>query len=450
MDFAKRLSSAALALSLLAATLPVTAAAQAPVTTATQAPFDVKVMVFTLFEPETKPWLTNEQITRTFAVKGAFAPVSCTDEGLCVTTTGMGKANAALSVSAVLGSPDLDLSEAIFLSAGIAGTPPEIGTLGDAAWADWVVDFDLGHHILPETPKAEPTPEDLFVDMNSAAGTEVFRLNPDLVSLAFDTTKDLELPDSDKAKAYRALYPNQESQVPNVMRCDTLTGDNYWHGKGLSQVASSLTKARTGGQGTYCATQMEDSSIAAALFRAGYLNRYAALRTMSNFDQPHAGQTVKESMNTSSGGFPLSIASEYKVGSTFAHYVLKNHPAVLALAGGNLTESDFTVTVGGQPLMGSVLLESSRTLVPADRLAAALGATYTWEQSTQTVRIEKDGKAMTLPTVTGTATVDGVAHTLETGARVYEGMHYVPVRFVAEQLGFTVQWDGAAGAISIN
>ena len=83
MDYAKRIGSAALALALLTASAPVTAAAPAP------AAFPVKVMVFTLFAPETQPWLANEPITRTFAVKGAFAPVSCTDAGLCVTTTGM-------------------------------------------------------------------------------------------------------------------------------------------------------------------------------------------------------------------------------------------------------------------------------------------------------------------------------------------------------------------------
>lgn len=444
MRIASRLSSAALALSLMVAAVPVSAAAPAA-----PAPFDVKVMVFTLFENETQPWITNEKPTRTIPVKGAYAPVRCTDDGLCVTTTGMGKANAALSVSAVLNSDELDLSQAIFMSAGIAGTPPEVGTLGDAAWADWVIDFDLGHHVLPETPETAPTPGNIFSDMNSKAGTEAFRLNPDLVTLAFQTTKDLELPDNETAKAYRALYPHQENQVPNVMRCDTVTGDNYWHGTALSALASSLAKARSGGEATYCATQMEDSAVAAALHRAGYLNRYVALRTMSNFDQPHPGQTTSESLATNSGGFPLSIASEYKVGSAFAHHVMANREAVLALTSGAATESDITVVAVDTALTGPILLERGRTLARVDELAAALGATYKWLQGSQTVSVEKDGKVLTFPLVSGTALVDGVVSAAEVGARSYGGQHYVPLRFVAEQLGFTVTWDAEAGAVRV-
>lgn len=287
--------------------------------------FPVKVMVFTMFRNETAPWLSAEPIVRPFPVDGAFSAVWCTDGGLCVTTTGIGKANAASSVTAILRAPQLDFSQAVFLTAGIAGTPPDVGTLGAAAWADWVVDWDLGHHLLPEpgAPSAE-----LFVPLRVETGYEKFRLNGDLVSLAVEVTKDVPLVDSEQARNYRARYPGQEGRRPEVLRCDTITGDDYWHGTELSRLAAQIVRDRTAGAGRYCTTQMEDSAVALVLARFGYLDRYVNLRTMSNFDQPHPGQSTIESLRASSGGFPLAVQNAYRVGSAFARYVLARPEAV--------------------------------------------------------------------------------------------------------------------------
>ena len=42
--------------------------------------------------------------------------------------------------------------------AGIAGIDPEDGATGSAAWAEWVVDGDLGHEIdAREIPSDWPT-----------------------------------------------------------------------------------------------------------------------------------------------------------------------------------------------------------------------------------------------------------------------------------------------------
>lgn len=278
---------------------------------------DVDVLVITLFEAETKPWLANESLPLTVEVPGAYSPVKCNKDGLCVLTTGMGKVNAAATMSAVLDSKKFDFRDAHFISAGIAGTPPSKGTLGFAAWARWVVDYDLGHHFLTEEAPGVPHG---YTEMS--ASSAVFRLDDELVNMAYDLTKDVELTDSPVSAEVRSHYPGQEGDTPFVAVCDTVSGDNYWSGPGQSARAQYITDLRTDGEGEYCTTQMEDNGIATALERRGYLDRYLNLRTASNFDQPYPGQTVPEHMESNSGAFPTSVQNAYLVGSVVADHLL--------------------------------------------------------------------------------------------------------------------------------
>ncbi|NYI07436.1 purine-nucleoside phosphorylase [Allostreptomyces psammosilenae] len=281
----------------------------------------VGVLVITMFEGETAPWLANESLPLSVDVPGAYGPVRCDTEGLCVLTTGMGKSNAAATMSAVLDSPRLDFDDAYFLTAGIAGTPPENGTLGFAAWARWIVDYDLGHHLLPETAPDVPHGY-LPLDMD----TSVFRLNDDLVEEAYELTKDLELADSERSREIRSRYPGQEGVRPYVTVCDTVTGDDWFSGRELSERAGYITDLRTDGQGEYCTTQMEDNATATVLARRGHLDRYLNLRTASNFDQPYPGQSVTEHIATDSGAYRSSVDNAYLVGSTVADHLLAHPP----------------------------------------------------------------------------------------------------------------------------
>lgn len=439
-SLAAGLLASALSLTALTASAPIAAAAEAT------PKYDVKVLVLTMFEWETKPWLERESFTRTFDVPGAYSPVRCTAEGLCVLTTGMGKTSAGLTTNAVLLNPQFDLSKTIFVTSGIAGTPPEVGTLGDAAWADYVIDFDLGHHLVPET---DASPDDLFIYAPSYEGTAVYTLNKPLVDLAYGVTKGTELMDGATAQAYRALYGGQADRAPQVLRCDTVTGDNYWHGKELSALATDMVEDRTNGDGTYCSTQMEDNATAGALARAGYLDRYLSLRTMSNFDQPHPGQTVRESLSASSGGFPLSIENEYRVTKAFANFVIANRDEVLATTGGALTEQALTIKVGEQLLATTAAVAKGRTLLEGAALAKALGATYTWNPSSRTVKLVKGEHAIELLTDRAVARVGGEEVALEVGARIQGTQILLPLRWVAERLGLQVTWDGAAQAVQI-
>ena len=202
--------------------------------------------------------------------------------------------------------------------AGIAGTAPKSGTLGFAAWARWVVDWDLGRHLLPST--APEVPHGYLPGRD--VGTNVFRLNDALVRQAYRLTRNLTLTDSPQAAEERAHYPGQAGLHPYVAVCDTITGDDYWVGRELSETAEYITALRTGGQGRYCTAQQEDNATATALARHGYLDRYLVLRTAANFDQPWPGQTVTQHLALPSPARGPAVDNAYLVASTVAHHVV--------------------------------------------------------------------------------------------------------------------------------
>lgn len=122
------------------------------------APIAPKVLVITMFGPETAPWLEGRKLDTRVAVPGlpeTTPDVGCDASGLCVMATSMGYANAAASMSAVVFGGQFDLRKTYFLVAGIAGVDPSDATLGSALWARYVIDGGLRHEIDPRQVPAE-------------------------------------------------------------------------------------------------------------------------------------------------------------------------------------------------------------------------------------------------------------------------------------------------------
>lgn len=323
-----------------AAALAVLAAAPAMAQTP---PRPVKVLVISMFGPEAKPWIEQLHLDQEIEVPGLspdYPAVHCNADGVCQMTTGMGHANAAASTMALLWSRQFDLTKAYVLIAGIAGIDPAKGTLGSAAWARYLVDFGIQHEIDAREMPQGWTSGYLGIGAKGPAGkpplnyrTEVFQLNEDLLQAALALSKDAKLVDGDAAAAYRARYPDAPAnQPPKVVQCDTLAGDTYWHGSLIGQRAEAWVDLLTDGKGSYCTTQQEDNATFEALRRgeeAGLVDtrRVAVLRTASNFDRPHPGQTTAESLQAKSGGFPIAIANLTAAGAPFVEAVVRDWTA---------------------------------------------------------------------------------------------------------------------------
>ncbi|MEJ2654376.1 MAG: hypothetical protein P8Z69_03500 [Acidihalobacter sp.] len=291
----------------------------------------VKVMVLTAFPPELAPWLKHMEHPTQVMVAGAYSPVWCEKSGVCVTETGEAQVNSTASVAAILASPKLELADAVFLRAGIAGGPPwGDDTLGGAYWADWVVSWDLGLHL---TALSHGAAEPLFLplgDDQPPLGTHAFHLNPALVKLAYGVTKDTKLTDDENARNDRKLYPTQVNHTPNVAIGATITGDDFWSGVKLSRIAQRIVSHYTHGEAHYATTAMEDTGDAGALARRGLLSHYLSLRTISDFDQPPAGQTAAAMLLSHNyPGGHIAFENAYRVGEAFVSYALA-HPKTIA------------------------------------------------------------------------------------------------------------------------
>jgi len=79
-----------------------------------------------------------------------------------------------------------------------------------------------------------------------------------------------------------------------------------------------------------------------------------------------------------------------------------------------------------------------RTMVPIRALAEAFDATVTYDNDARTVTIEYENQTIVMTIGESTYTINGEEATMDTEAVIQGDRTYVPVRFAAEAMGFTV------------
>jgi purine nucleoside permease len=299
----------------------------ASLATADAGAFKVRVLVLTTFDGETQPWLTHETWPREFRVTGAHGPVLCQKTGLCVTTTGTGKSNSGPSLTAILHAPQLNLHDAYFIVAGIAGTRPDAGaegfkgTLGFAGIANWIVDGDLGTQFdYRDVTPSDPADVREFAwyylqDYENAQ----FHLNEALAALAYEASKDVPLADDLDAQLARNVYPSQAGMKPFVARCDTVGADDFFSGPHDADRMDHIVRFRSSGAATKCTSELEDPGFANALRLHGLLDRLVVVRTASDFETPPSGVSTFDLL-TKIGypGYAISTENAYRVAAAIA------------------------------------------------------------------------------------------------------------------------------------
>lgn len=91
--------------------------------------------------------------------------------------------------------------------------------------------------------------------------------------------------------------------------------------------------------------------------------------------------------------------------------------------------------------------ESNRVLIPVRFVSEALGATVDYKN--KTVYITSGSGKVTLPVNSSKVTVGGKTVSLDVPARVRQDRTYVPLRFVSEALGASVDWNQAQRLVTI-
>ena len=207
-------------------------------------------------------------------------------DGVALYVTGMGKVNSSNSVTAILSDDRFDFSDAYFLSTGCCGTATGNTTMGDVFVISATIDYDLGHHADVRDMKSYDENTTTWYNDGGYDNASYKLLNQDLIGRVYDLVKDTELQTTEKTVAFMAYtFDNAEwaTREPMVQRGTVVTGDNYW--KGIYDENNAILMSEFyGAPDAYTCTEMEDNSIAVALDRFGYLDRYIVIRDSVNMD----------------------------------------------------------------------------------------------------------------------------------------------------------------------
>ncbi|MDP4133928.1 MAG: discoidin domain-containing protein, partial [Bacillota bacterium] len=128
-------------------------------------------------------------------------------------------------------------------------------------------------------------------------------------------------------------------------------------------------------------------------------------------------------------------------------YVLK--------VGSNVIKSTIAGVTKETTLDVAPYIQNGSTLIPIRGLLELMGATVSWAGDTQTIGIQKGTTGITLQIWNTLVYVDHpryghIKYTLRSAPRITNNRTFIPLRFVSEQLGYDVKWDGATQTITIS
>jgi purine nucleoside permease len=315
---------------------------------ATAAPIPIRVVVVTTFERgadtgdapgEFQYWVERLPLPQTIALPLGYRHLRYNAaRGILGIVTGEGAERGAASIMALGADLRFDLSKAYWVIAGIAGVDPNAASVGSAAWANWVVNADLGYEVdardMPSAwstgilPFERRSPYQLpSIAADSIHGQEAYKLNNGLTNWAYTLTANTPLPDNANLQQIRvpyAAFPNA-SRAPFVLRGDSLCGDRFWIGTSMNTWAEQWVSYWTGGHGTFVMTAEEDAGIMQSLTFLAQAARIDAqrilvLRAASDYDAPGTGGNATsllapDSNANGESAYHEALESAYRVGS---------------------------------------------------------------------------------------------------------------------------------------
>ncbi|QHI72922.1 N-acetylmuramoyl-L-alanine amidase family protein [Aminipila terrae] len=115
------------------------------------------------------------------------------------------------------------------------------------------------------------------------------------------------------------------------------------------------------------------------------------------------------------------------------------------------THDDINLVINNKQVAADVMpiIQDNRTLVPARAVFETLGGNVEWDQGNYKVTVKYDSVVVILKINNKVATVNGEGKTLDVPATIINGRTMIPVRFVAEELGFQVGWIDSTRTVTI-
>lgn len=111
---------------------------------------------------------------------------------------------------------------------------------------------------------------------------------------------------------------------------------------------------------------------------------------------------------------------------------------------------EHTTTIDVAPFISA----AGSTLIPLRGLLEQMGVTVTWHDEDQSIVLTKDAFTITLQVMNKNVYVNDprygmTRYTLTTAPRIVDSRTFVPVRFISEQMGYTVDWDGTTQTVTV-
>ncbi|HHX18648.1 MAG TPA: copper amine oxidase [Clostridium sp.] len=110
-----------------------------------------------------------------------------------------------------------------------------------------------------------------------------------------------------------------------------------------------------------------------------------------------------------------------------------------------------TVEINGSPIKMDVqpYIINGRTYVPLRFVVEALGADVHWEPEERKAIITCDDKDIEMFVDNNILLVDEIEQPMDTNIEIVDGRIMIPIRFIAENLGCSVEWDGLVFSVLI-
>ncbi len=177
---------------------------------------------------------------------------------------------------------------------------------------------------------------------------------------------------------------------------------------------------------------------------------------------PESGYKIKEvlvdgkAVSIKDGEYTFfAVKANHTIEVLFEKVPVSKHQSIVV----NLKIGSPFVTVSGVKkaidAQGSrPIIKNNRTLLPIRVIIESLGGTIKWNGKTREVTIVLNGHSIVLKIGNSTALVDGIKTKIDPNDSkvvpiIINGRTYLPLRFIAEHLGATVDWDGATKTVTL-
>ena len=130
-------------------------------------------------------------------------------------------------------------------------------------------------------------------------------------------------------------------------------------------------------------------------------------------------------------------AGKVSVKASFVQEGVNTDAIIMQIGSKTIQAYGKTITNDASPL-----IVNNRTMVPIRVVTETLGGTAVWNEAARTVTLVINGKTITM-------TIDVTLEKYGVAPIIINNRTYVPIRFVAEELGADVQWNETTQQITI-